>query len=651
MRFSKVLVTGVFLLVLAACGPAENGPAPSDAPPGVSGSPAASLPEEPPLKIDIPAVQEVDVALTEGPGRDVYADACLSCHEGQVPKAPHRSMLNIMSPDSVYRSLTVGVMQDQSAHLTDAEKRHVAEYVTGKPLGTGDVATYPMCVAEDWFDVAQAPYGSNWGMTDTNTRLIAADAAGLRKDDFPKLKLKWAFAYPDALRARSQPTVAAGAVFVGSHNGTVFALDQQTGCVRWHFKASAEVRTGIVIDQWAAGDTDADPTLYFGDLLGNIYAISARTGELIWRGRPDDHPNATITGTPTLYNGTLYVPVSSLEVTPAASPFYPCCTFRGSVVAYDAATGEKRWQAFTIEQEPALTRQNAAGTDNFGPSGAPIWNSPAIDVARNQLYVGTGENYSSPATLTSDAIFAIDLDSGAVNWVFQATPNDAWNQACGTDQPANCPEENGPDLDFGAATMLVTASDGTDYVIAGQKSGMVHALDPDTGEIRWQNKVGRGGIQAGIHFGMAAGQDVLYIPISDMDDGQEHDEPARPGLYGLNLQTGQFIWRSPAPDICGDKQFCDPGISAAITALPDVVLAGGMDGVMRVHDAATGEIVWEHDSTVAVETVSGEMAHGGSFGGGAGPVVRDGRLFMNSGYGIYFHMPGNVLLVFEPVGG
>ena len=486
-------------------------------------------------------------------------------------------------------------------------------------------------------------------MTKGNTRLITTERAGLTKEDFPKLKLKWAFAYPDTLRARSQPTLAAGAIFVGSHNGTVFAIDQKSGCVRWTFVASAEVRTGIAIDMWEAGDASAKPQLHFGDLLGNVYALDAQTGEQIWRARPDDHPNATITGTPSLHDGKLFVPVSSLEVTPAGSPHYECCTFRGSIVAYDAVTGEQLWQTFTIQEEAKFTRKNAVGTDNFGPSGAPIWNSPSIDPKRNQLYVGTGENYSSPATLTSDAIFAFDMTTGEVKWSYQATPNDAWNQACNTDQPANCPEENGPDLDFGTATMFVSGSDGTDYVIGGQKSGMVHALNPDTGQVIWQNKVGRGGIQAGVHFGMAADTDVLYIPISDMDDGLVYEEEARPGLYALNVKTGQYIWKSPSPDVCNGRPFCHPGISGAITTLPDVVLAGGMDGVMRVHDTATGELVWEHDATQTVTTVSGEEAFGGSFGGGAGPVAANGMLFMNSGYGLYGHMPGNVLLVFEPV--
>jgi polyvinyl alcohol dehydrogenase (cytochrome) len=582
-------------------------------------------------------------------GQQAYETSCAGCHEGQLAKAPHKSMLQIMSPESIYRALTVGVMQDEAEALTERQKREVSAYLAGRSFGAATAVAAPRCEGEAArFDRSRPPVATNWGLSPANTRFIGGETAALDRADLPALELKWAFAFPDALRARSQPMLAAGAVFVGSHNGTVFALDQATGCVRWSFEASSEVRTAIVLSPWEADDKDARPLAYFGDLLGNVYAVDAFSGEQVWRHKADDHPNATITAAPTLYDGTLYVSVSSLEVTPAADPAFECCKFRGSVVAYDAATGEQRWQTFTIDQEPAVTGKNTAGTDMYGPSGAPIWNSPAIDAARGQLYVGTGENYSSPATLTSDAIFAMDLETGAVKWSYQATPNDAWNMACDTDTPANCPEEDGPDFDFGAATMLVSLSDGRDLVLGGQKSGMVTALDPDTGELVWQSKVGRGGIQGGIHFGMAADGDVLYVPISDGEDGRTYPEARRPGLYALDLKTGDYLWKWAAEDVCGGRKFCEPGISAAITAIPGLVLAGGMDGVLRIHDAASGAKLWERDTTREVATVTGARASGGSIGGGAGPVVADGRVYVSSGYGIYNHMPGNLLLVFGP---
>jgi polyvinyl alcohol dehydrogenase (cytochrome) len=287
--------------------------------------------------------------------------------------------------------------------------------------------------------------------------------------------------------------------------------------------------------------------------------------------------------------------------------------------------------------------QNRSGTNMWGPSGAPVWNTPTIDAERAQLYVGTGENMSSPATLTSDAIMALDLATGAVKWTYQATANDVWNTACDTATPDSCPPEKGPDFDFGAGTLLYRGA--RDLVVGGQKSGDVHALDPDTGALVWKTKVGRGGIQGGVHFGMAADAHAIYVPI--MADGREYDSPARPGLHALDALTGKPLWYSPAPtDVCGERKFCHPGISQAVTRIGDVVAAGAMDGVLRLHDARTGAVVFSYDTTREHTTISGDVARGGSLGGGAAPVARHGLLVVSSGYGIYNHMPGNLLLAF-----
>jgi polyvinyl alcohol dehydrogenase (cytochrome) len=147
---------------------------------------------------------------------------------------------------------------------------------------------------------------------------------------------------------------------------------------------------------------------------------------------------------------------------------------------------------------------------------------------------------------------------------------------------------------------------------------------------------------------MALEGNRLFVPISDLKDGHDgrrYDMAGRPGLYALDSSNGQVMWSAPAEDVCKGRNFCDTGISAAVTAIPGVVLAGHMDGVLRAYDWTTGEVIWKYDATAGVKTVSGATAHGGSFGA-AGPVVRDGYVIVNSGYGLYFHMPGNVLLVF-----
>jgi polyvinyl alcohol dehydrogenase (cytochrome) len=593
---------------------------------------------------------DFDLADTSSSGGQAYMRVCAGCHEQGLDKAPQRAMLLLMSAQSIHRAMTKGVMQTQSATLSDDQKIAVAEFLAGNRIGDAQANAEPIQCEGDAlsFDLDEPPIFAGWGLTHEGTHAISTEVAGIDRNNVSSLKLKWAFAYPGAVRTRSQPGLAGGALYVGSHGGTVYAFDRETGCVRWSFDASAEVRNAIVISPWQSGDESAKPMAFFGDLIGNLYALDAITGEQKWRVRPSEHPNTTLTATPSLYEGTLYVPISSLEVVPAREPEYECCNFRGSVVAYDAITGEKKWQTFTIPAEPVAQGINAAGTQNYGPSGAPIWNSPAIDIKRNQMFIGTGENYSSPASGESDAIIAFDLTTGEMNWVFQATAGDAWNTACGAENPTNCPVEDGPDYDFGAGVLLAQDEHGRDYVVGGQKSGVVHALEPETGELLWQTKVGRGGIHAGVYFGMAAEGGRLYVPISDTPDGREYPEPARPGLYALDLKNGEYLWKMPSPNICReDQKFCNPGYPQSITTTPEIVIAGSNDGHLRIFDTETGKILWDYDTDTEFPAVGGGTAQGGSFGGGAGPLAYQGKLILNSGYGFAGKMPGNALLVFE----
>ncbi len=567
-------------------------------------------------------------------GKGLYDEYCWRCHEGQVPKAPHREMIGLATPESILVSMR-GIMAPQSEGLSDEEQIRIAEYLTGKTVGLEVLnPEIPACTESKVFNARRPIAGANWGIQPTNTRHLTFNTSGIDSRNVHKLREKWAVSFPDANRVRSQPVFAGGLIFVGSHGGKVYALDEDTGCSVWTFQAAGEVRTGIVA---------TFKQLYFGDVLGNVYSISTITGEQTWRMRADDHPNATITGTPTLHKETLYVPVSALEVSLAVDPEYECCTFRGSVVAVNAATGEVNWKTYTIDEPATVQGQNPVGTNIMGPSGAMIWNSPAIDTENNQLLVGTGENMSSPATRTSDAIIAMDLTTGAINWTYQATRNDVWNTACDTDTPENCPVEGGPDFDFGGAAVVVDTKRHGRLVIAGQKSGYVHALQADTGKRVWRTQVGRGGIQGGIHFGIAVAYDKVLVPISDWEDGRSYPTPSKPGMHALDANTGDIIWSRLHENNCGEREYCDPGISQVPTVIGNLVFAGAMDGMARAYDIETGRIRWEIDTTGAFPT-AGLPTNGGSMGGGAGPVAYDGTLLLSSGYGIYMHMPGNLLL-------
>lgn len=583
------------------------------------------------------------------PGSGPYTRHCAACHDGRVQRAPHRSFLEMMSADALLAALESGVMKQQASSLNEQERRDVVAYLVG--TSEREPAPAPLRCAGDRraFDYDQSPFADGWGIDHANSRFIPDAVARLDVAAIPRLELAWAFAFPGATRVRSQPSFAGGAVFVGSQDGTVYALDQDSGCLRWSFRAAAEVRTGITITPWEAGSRPAGPVLgYFADLVARVYAIDLVTGELVWVRKVDDHPNATVTAQPVLFDGRVYAPVSSLEVVPAAEPAYPCCSFRGSIVALDAGDGTQLWRSYTIREAPREVGVNRAGTPMLAPSGAPVWNTPTVDAQRRRLYFGTGENYSSPAQGSSDAIIAMDLDSGDIEWIFQATAGDAWNLACMPFIPdrANCPAENGPDVDFASPPAHVIDGE-REVLVAGQKSGDVWGIDPESGRLLWHQKVGRGGNQGGQHFGLAVENHTVFVPMSDYDDAMLPVSEARPGLYALDAFTGQPLWASPADDVCGDREDCDPGISQAITAIPGAAFAGHMDGRLRAYESGTGRVLWQFDTHRAFATLNGTQAAGGSFGGGAGPMVVNGRLYASSGYGLYFHMPGNVLLVFE----
>lgn len=582
-------------------------------------------------------------------GAALYETHCARCHNGATPRAPPKSLLAIMSSGAVLRALESGVMARYAAALSGAERRALVTHLTGRaPAPPGRSLAAPACAqAARAAHTGSGPDVRGWGVDLDNRRHFDDTVTALSAATLADLELKWAFAYPDALRARSQPAVMGDTLFVGSQDGSVFALDKRTGCIRWRFQTVAEVRTGIVI-----GPRDGPGErvlLYFGDLIGNLYALNAKDGTLVWRDRPDQHPSLTLTAAPALHDGVLYVPLSSLEVTEAADPDYACCTFQGGVAAYAAHSGRQLWKGRTIDKPPSPVGRNAAGTDRLAPSGAPVWNTPSIDAERGLLYVGTGENYSSPANAFSDAIVALRLDTGAIAWHRQMTAGDAWNMGCETAARINCPPEDGPDFDFGAATIIARDGEGRDVLLAGQKSGHVYALDLSRrGALRWRRKLGRGGIQGGVHFGMAVHGQTLYVPMSDFDGGPRWPGIARPGMFAVDITSGETLWYTAHADHCRGRAFCQPGISAAATSIPGAVLGGAMDGVLRAYAADTGEVVWAFDTAREFAATDGGAARGGSMGGASGAVPSGDMLFVNSGYGIYFHMPGAALLAFGP---
>ncbi len=573
-----------------------------------------------------------------GAGSAVYQKHCAQCHDKGVGRAPQLLTLSLSTPEAVIAALTSGKMLEQGKALTSAEKREVAMFVTGKTFGA-DAPAPPQgaCAgtAPAFEKPFAGPYWNGWGVTPANLRMQPAAMAGLKAEDIPRLKLKWAFGFQGAGKAAGQATVVGGRIFTGSDPGKVYALDAATGCILWTFKADASVRSAITIGpvggKWAA---------YFGDQRAQAYAVDAATGTLLWKVKVEEHPAAMITGAPALFEGRLYVPTSSYEEVTGGAVKYECCKFRGAVTALDAASGKQLWKSYTIAEEPHPVRKNKQGTQLWGPSGAGVWSSPTIDAKRHAVYVTTGDAYSDPPARTSDSFLAFDMDSGKLLWSRQLTEGDAFNLGCPSND--NCPEAKGPDFDFGCSPNLVDLPNGKRALIAGQKSGMVHALDPDQqGEVIWQTRVGKGGPLGGVQWGNASDGQNVYAAVSDHYATQNLKEAG--GMWALKLATGEKVWNTPAPEC--EKKGCSPAQSAAVTAIPGVVFSGSLDGHLRAYATNDGKIVWDVDTATDYQTVNGVKAKGGSLDG-PGPVVVAGTLYVNSGYGMFGAMPGNVLLAF-----
>ncbi len=477
-------------------------------------------------------------------------------------------------------------------------------------------------------DPASGPAWNGWGVDTSNARFQTEKAAGLTAAQVPRLKLKWAFGFPRAKSVFGQPSVAGGRIFLGVDTGIVYSLDAGTGCVHWSFKAETGVRTAITV----ARLTKTRSAAFFGDMKAGVYAVDADTGELIWKVRVEDHPTARITGAPKLFEGRLYVPVASSEEGAGGNPKYPCCTFRGSVVALDAATGRQIWKTYTITDMPQQTSPN-----RWEPAGGGVWSSPTIDPKRHALYATTGDAYTEPAAKTTDAIMAMDLDSGKIQWVAQGTENDAWLAGCSAKNPTgNCPANLGPDQDFSASPILKTLPNGRRILVAGQKSGNVWAYDPDRkGAVVWRAALTGNTTEFGgkIVWGGAADDQAAYFGLG----------PG--GIAAVQLREGERKWFTPLEPSPAMARHA--GQDGPLTAIPGVVFSGGWDGVLRALSSADGHVLWEYDTVHDYDTVNGVAARGGSMGA-AGPVIVGGTLFTGSGYiGVKNGMPGNVLLAFS----
>ncbi len=573
-----------------------------------------------------------------------FQTKCMSCHGNPNvarARAPTPATIREMPPERIYEALTSGVMKAQGDSLTDDEKRKLALFMSGRPLGSaqqGDAMNMPNQCASNppLADPAAGPAWNGWGVDAANSRFQSAQAAGISVAQIPKLKLKWAFGYPTGLSAYGQPTVASGRIFVGTDIGYVYSLDAATGCVYWSYRSKGSVRNATSVGP-VHGQGSARFAVYFGDAHANVYAVDAQNGALMWMKHVDEHFGARITAAPTLNGRRLFVSVSNSEEFSAASLDYSCCTARGSVVALDASSGEQLWKTYTVG-EPQPTRKNSRGVQLYAPAGVSVWNSATVDSRRGAVYVGTGDSDTPPASSLSDSVIALDIRSGRLLWSYQAHANDAYVGGCLTPSTVeNCPAVNGPDVDIGNSPILRTLPNGKRVLVAASKGGRIFAVDPDKrGALLWSIDVTTNGAGTtpdqlnGIFWGGAADHDNVYYGLS-------HGP-----VVAIELASGRRVWTRTFET--GSERVSR---AAAVSAIPGAVFVGGADGILHALSTIDGRDLWSVETAHPFATVNQVAAHGGAFGA-PGPTLAAGMLFVGSGYGVTGPGSGNVLLAFAP---
>lgn len=490
---------------------------------------------------------------------------------------------------------------------------------------------------------ALASQGSEWtsaGGNRQNTRFQESEHK-LSVSNVSGLTTKWAFTTAGDVSAT--PAVDGESVYFPDWAGNLYAVDKLTGALKWSVNIAAV--SGVPGDKARATPAVTEDKLIIGTQGpfgggGKVLAFNKFNGALVWSTVADSHPAAIITQSATVFDGRVFVGVSSLEEALAAFiPGYECCSFRGSMLALDLNTGAILWKTYTAP---------------MGYSGNAVWgSSPAIDTKRGQVYIATGNNYSVPVDVLGcvadntgnpnaqaaclspddhfDSILALNLKTGAIRWATRAIPYDAWTVDCIPffGDGSNCPDPAGPDYDFGQMPALFTVkADGKgkprDLVGAGQKSGQYWALDPDTGAVVWVTQAGPGGTGGGLQWGSAVDGKRVYTANANSD--------AKPpfgtnGVWsGIDAVTGQLLWQTTPPN--------GGSTSGPVTTANGVVFGCSLDpqGYMYALNASTGVVLWS-------------FASGGSCLSGA--AISDGTLFWGSGYSNFgFGTPNNKVYAF-----
>jgi polyvinyl alcohol dehydrogenase (cytochrome) len=628
------------------------------------------LSDSPMKTLEAFAIRHADRLPLEYLGGRLFDKHCASCHDNPAMHAPTRKALSGFAKETLLVAMEFGKMQPMAAHLSKQERGLIAIYLAGSS-GNNDqwIAQHSCAMSGTTSGTSAGPeYVGNWGLGKHNRRFVPNEQAGINRANVEQLQLAWSLAFPKVTDMRSQPAIIGDTLYFGDKTGKLYAIDRLRGCVRAHNQVFSGIRSAITVANLPGGKQ----LLIFADSVATIFAADPATLDIVWQRPARLFETSVISGSISHHEGRLFVPVSSYEVAVSGSPSHVCCLSHGGVIALDAANGEQLWQWHATE-DAVVQGINSAGQEQYGPSGASVWTTPAIDPKRQRIYFGTGENLTHPATDTSDAIIALDMDSGEVAWRFQAMANDVWNAAC-LNGGANCPENPGGDFDFGASVIIAERPDGSELLLAGQKSGEVFALDPDTsdpdGTVLWRQRISQGTTNGGIHWGMALSGERLIVPVADPERERPGYTP-RPGLYALDLSSGELLWQHAVQRGCDIADENRPliglesmrsgkqpelaelyrcsfyyGLSAAVTATEELVFSAGLDGKIRAFDITNGEILWQAETARSFSTSNGFEGHGGAIDV-SGQVLANGWLYVQSGYSMFGQLPGNVLLAYK----
>jgi len=590
------------------------------------------------------------------PGKAVYDKVCATCHATPTDvRVPNLATLSGMPAGSLRDAMSEGgKMAPMAAALSDAEKGQVVAYLTSGQSATAANWTDKMLCAPEKraVDVTKPVASSGFSVDRNQTRSLTAAQAGLKAADMKNLEIAWAIGFPGQ-GSGTGASVVGDTMFV-TGGGRLLALDTASGCAKWVYTVNSR----------------NTPT--FGEIEGrkvvalstgrDVLVVDAKTGEKVWQanGQADGNPGS-IRGGVVIYKDKIIVPISASGVGAGGRAAFECCVGHGAVVALSSKDGSKLWEYHTMPNAEYTGKVSSTGVKQRGPSGAPIWSFALVDEKRNRVIVTTGENTSHPATDTSDAVIALDLNTGKEAWKFQAMPLDVWNMACSASKETsgpNCPWNiegdlyTGRDFDFGAGALIAKGAGGKDVVLAGQKSGDTWALDAETGAKLWNVRFGEGTALGGVHWGIATDGQRLFAAISDPTIAGARK--LRPGVFAVDIKTGKEVWGYDAKPNCEGERGklvtnCATkfGFSAAPLTVDGAVVAATLGGEVMIFDGKTGTVLKTLDTIGPKQTINDVAAKGGSIDSHA-ISAGAGMIFINSGYSGFNQTAGNALIAYKP---